>query len=179
MPKHPLFLFRATGLAIGLLALAACSPKFDWREVRGDDASFSVMLPAKPARLSREIDLGGTRVNMTMTAAEVDGITFAVGSATLPDAAAATKALSSMKAALVRNINGTIEREASAAPGAPPVIELEALGATQPAGGQPARRMIARLVAKETRVYQVLVVGPADKIPRDQVDTFLTSFEPN
>lgn len=179
MQRHPLFLIRAAWLAIGLLGLGACSPKFDWREVRGDDASFSVMLPAKPARLSREIDLGGTRVNMTMTAAEVDGITFAVGNATLPDAAAATKALLAMKTALVRNINGSIEREASAAPGAPPAIELEALGTTPAAGGKPAPRLIARLVARDARVYQVLVVGPADKIPRDQVDTFLTSFQPN
>jgi hypothetical protein len=36
-----------------------------------------VMFPAKPASFTRTIDLDGAQVSMTMTAADVDGATFA------------------------------------------------------------------------------------------------------
>ncbi len=163
----------------GMLVLAACSPKFDWREVRGgSDARFSVLLPAKPASLSREVNLGAVTVAMTMTAAEVDGVTFAVGSARLPDAATAAAVLPAMKTALVRNINGTVQRETSSAPGQPPSIEIEALGAAGPQGAAP-RLLIARFIAKDAQLYQIVVAGPAGKVSRDAVDTFLSSFQPH
>ena len=51
----------------GLLApaaawLAGCSPDHDWREVRADDGGFLVSLPARPARMTRPINLEGLAV---------------------------------------------------------------------------------------------------------------------
>ncbi|AMO98462.1 putative transmembrane protein [Collimonas arenae] len=101
MKSAPTFPVRSL-LLCAVLLLGACSPKFNWREVRGKDASYSVLLPAKPATFARQIDLDGTQVTMTMTAAKVDDMVFAVGSATLPDAAKAQAALGAMKTALVK-----------------------------------------------------------------------------
>lgn len=68
-------------MAILLLALlAGCTPGHDWREVRNSDAAFVVLMPAKPSTLTRQIDLDGVKVSMTMTAAEIDTVTYAVGS---------------------------------------------------------------------------------------------------
>lgn len=153
--------------------LSACSPKFDWREVRGPDAPYIVLLPTKPTSHTRTIDLDGMQVSMTMTASDVDGVTFAVGSATLSDATQAPKALDAMKTALVRNIGGAIKQEKSSAAGAvPKVIDIEA-------GGTESRLLLARFIAKENRIYQVVLVGKEKTISRDAADTFFSSFKLN
>ncbi|HYD95127.1 MAG TPA: hypothetical protein VEC01_07370 [Noviherbaspirillum sp.] len=159
--------FSLAGAACALL-LAACSPKFDWREVRGGDAPFIVLLPAKPASHTRTIDLDGVKVAMTMTAAEVDGVTFAVGSAEMQDAAQAQQALAAMKTALVRNIGGSITQEKTAGPA---TIDVEAKGAQ-------ARVLIARFAARDKRIYQAVMLGNEKAISRDAADTFFTSFKP-
>ena len=173
LPCRPL---RFLTISAALIALAACSPQYDWREVRGSAAPFVVLLPAKPATLSRPVNLDGVQVTMAMTAAEVGGVTFAVGSAELPDAAAAQLALLAMKKAMLGNIKGTIQSEqtrGAAADGATSGTDLEATGSI---GGQPAR-LFARFAAKDKRVYQAIVLGPDKAVSRDAADTFFTSFK--
>lgn len=184
--KFPPFLFKAALVATAF-TLSACSPKYDWREVRSDTAPYAVALPTKPTTFSRKIDLNGVPVSMTMTASEVDGVTFAVGTAELPDAAQAQVSLAAMKTAMVRNIGGTIRQEKvstmaqsqSASSGKVAVTEVEASG---PPGattnGQP-RVLFARFVAKERRVYQLVVTGPEKAVSRDLVGTFFSSFKLN
>ena len=155
--------------------LCACSPKYDWREIRGEGAPYSVMLPAKPASHSRPINLDGNQVTMTMTATEVDGVTFAVGTAELPDAGKAVNAVNAMKSVLVKNINGTVQREAAASSGDDTSIQIDATG--KDASGQ-ARVLHARFLARGKRVYQVLVTGKEGAVPQEAVDTFLASFKP-
>lgn len=161
---------------MGVLLLSACSPKYNWREVRGTDAPFMVMLPAKPASHTRPINLDGTEVTMTMTAAEVDDVAFAVGTAELPEPASTQQALQAMKRAMVRNINGTIVHENASGPESKPaVIEIEAVG---PSGNRSGRRLLlARFIAQEQRIYQVIVVGQEDDVSREAADTFFTSFK--
>ncbi|RJG02990.1 hypothetical protein [Noviherbaspirillum sedimenti] len=181
MQKSYASLLRAAfTLAIACM-LSACSPKFDWRVVRGNPVPFEVLLPAKPASMTRPVDLGVAQVEMTMTAAEVDGVTFAVGAATLPAAAGASAALSAMKTALVLNIHGSIKRETgdpkdAGKAGAAP-LEVEAIGARAPNGAE--LLLLARFVAKDARVYQVLVLGPPQKVVRAEADTFFSSFKPD
>lgn len=153
--------------------LLACSPKFDWREVRGTAAPYQVLFPAKPDTHAREIDLAGTPVTMTMTGAEVDGTTFAVGSIALADPTRAQQALTDMKTALVRNIQGKVVAEAvsSPAPGTT-MLELEARGPLPQAGE---RLMLARFIARGHHAYQLLVVGDAATLSREAAETFLTS----
>lgn len=157
------------------LLLAACSPKFDWREVHGTNISFSAVLPGKPASHTRLVDLGGIRVPMTMTAANVDDVTFAVGVAELPDAIKAITALPAMKAAMVRNIGGSIRRESASAAGISPMtIDIEAIGNN----GNRQQLLIARFIAQDTRVYQLVVIGKEKNVSREAVETFFTSFKP-
>ena len=165
-----------------LLMLAGCSPRLNWRLVQGADAPFEVLLPAKPATLSRAIDLDGIPVTMSMTAAEVDGVTFAVGAVVLADPALAPRALQAMKLALVRNINGSIQSEqasaAAQAAGADSSVDIAATGSIG-RSNQPAR-LLARFAARERRVYQAVMVGPSsamDAIGADAADTFFTSFK--
>ena len=177
MSTKPVSFRRAVLHAAVLLIFAGCSPKFDWREVQGAGAPYAILLPAKPSSLSRQINIDGTEVTMTMTAAETGDVTFAAGTAELPDAVKAQQALGAMKTALIKNISGTLKQEKITGPAAAPTeIEIEATGAPGAhTGGQP-RVMFARFIARAKRVYQLVVVGTEKTVTRELVDTFFTSF---
>ncbi|MBJ7314240.1 hypothetical protein ACFOLJ_05205 [Rugamonas sp. CCM 8940] len=181
MRKLSLPLLLAT--ALSGVVLSACSPKFDWRDYRSNDAPYAVLFPGKPATQTRNIDLDGSEVSMTMAAAEVDGITFAVGSALLADAAKAQLALPTMKTALLKNINASVTAEKVAALSSgngsaaaqQTTLDVEAKGSRN---GEP-MLLIGRFVAKDKRIYQIIIMGREKHIVRETVDTFLSSFKLN
>lgn len=170
-------------LVISLLALAACTPKYDWRQVRSADAPYTVMLPAKPATHTRPITIDGAEVAMIMTAAEVDGTVFAVGTAELPDAAQAQSTLAAMKVAMLKNIDGQIKLDKTTASGTGTgqmtVNDVEAVGPSGADSKNASRMLVARFVAKDKWVYQAIVVGPEKAMSREAIDTFLASFKVN
>lgn len=181
MRKFSLPLLLTTLLAAGVLA--ACSPKYDWRDYRSSDAPYAVLFPGKPASQTRTITLDGQEVSMTMTAAEVDGVSFAVGSAKLADAAKAQAALVAMKTALVNNIGAAVVSDktttTSSGTGSPSgqqtMVEVEAKGAQN---GE-AMLLIGHFIAKDNRIYQVIIMGREKHVVRDTVDTFMSSFKLN
>jgi len=156
-----------------LAALTACSPDYNWRQVQNADAGYAVLFPAKPSSHAREINLDGIRTTMSMTAAEVHGALFAVGSAELSGAALVQPALAAMKTAMVRNIGGTIVSDRNV-PGPAPYNELVANGSRN---GRPVR-LTARFAARNRRVYQAVVIGAPQEVPAEAIDTFMSSFKP-
>jgi hypothetical protein len=163
------------------LALAACSPPYNWRDYSSPDAPFRVMFPDKPATHTRSIDLNGMKVDMTMTAAQVDGTMFAVGTAEAPDADQAEAALAAMKTALVKNIGATIKSEkagaASAVSGASQArsaaIDIDARGVQN---GE-AMRLVGHFESRNKRFYQVIVMGKEKAITKDNLEMFMSSFK--
>ncbi|MDB5774793.1 MAG: rane protein [Herbaspirillum sp.] len=157
--------------------LIACSPEYNWRETHGNTVPFTILLPGKPDSFTQAITLDGTSVSMTMTATEVNGVTFAVGTARFPDEAAAQNALNQMKAALIKNIEGV--------PIDLPVPGREIAGvravtfsANGTLRGKPLQ-MTGRLYSVEKRVYQIILVGDPKKMTPDAREMFFTSFRPN
>jgi len=167
MTIRPLPLFAAGLFA---LLLAGCNPSYNWRDYASPDAPYRVMFPAKPASFTREIDLDGMRVAMTMTAAEVDGATFAVGTGVAPDAARAQAALAAMRTALARNIGAGTAASPDAGSGAD--IDVRGMRKDMPV------RLVGHFATQGTRFYQVVVIGPVDGVPAEQLEQFFTSFSP-
>lgn len=165
-------LFAASAAALCLL-LSGCSPKYNWRDYASPDAPYRVMFPAKPATFTRTIDLDGMQVAMTMTAAEVDGATFAVGAAEAPDAARAQAALEAMQVALVRNIGATVNSQKATTDTDHATRDVDASGTSN---GAP-MRLAGHFESRGKRFYQVIVIGKADALPAEQVEQFLTSFK--
>jgi hypothetical protein len=165
--------------ALLLPALLACSPKYNWRDYASPDAPYRVMFPAKPASFTRNIELDGMRVAMTMTAAEVDGATFAIGAAQAQDPARAQAALEAMKLALLRNIGASAQQEASASAtndsGGENRSALD-VDATGQANGAP-MRLVGHFEARGKRFYQVIVMGRPKAVPPEQLEQFFTSFK--
>ena len=160
------------------LAMLACSASNNWRDYSSPDAPYRVMFPDKPAVHKRTIDLDGMKVEMTMTAVDRDGTIYAVGSAEAPDAARATAALAAMKTALVRNIGATVTSEKASAQASNPggqraALDVEANGVQN---GTP-MKLIGHFEARDQRFYQVIVMGKAKAMPKEQVEQFITSFK--
>jgi hypothetical protein len=160
-------------LLLASVLLGACSPKYNWRDYVSPDAPYKVMFPAKPASFTRTIDLDGTQASMTMTAADVDGATFAVGAAEAADEAHARAAVPAMMQALLRNIGaGDTQGKSHADAAGGTVTEVDATGK---ANGAPVR-LVGRFEARGKRFYQIIVLGKPNAMPPDQVEQFLTSF---
>lgn len=158
-------------LLSSLLLCTACSPKFDWREVRGSEAPYSVLLPGKPASYSKDMQLAGVSLKMNMQAAEAGGVSFAVGSARVGTPEQAQQVLDAMRAGMIRNIRADPAAVQSASGG-----ELEVHGTLQ---NGTAVLLAGRFVARGPWVYQAVVMGPEKAVSRDVIDTFMTSFKTN
>lgn len=77
----------------------------------------------------------------------------------------AQAALPAMQAALLRNINGQITKSGNSDSG----LSVEATGSRN---GQ-AVQLIGRFVARDTRIFQIVIVGDASKLSRENIDTFM------
>ena len=174
MRKHKL----AATLVLAATLLAGCNPTYNWRDYSSPDAPYRVMFPAKPASHTRSVDLNGTKVEMTMTAAEVEGVMFAVGTGIAEDAAGAQAAVDAMKTAMLRNIEATVEREsASAASSGNPdtarkSIDIDATGS----GNGGPMKLIGHFESRGKRFYQVIVLGKDKAVPAEQSEQFMKSF---
>ena len=164
-------LFCAGSLAAALL-LSGCNPTYNWRDYSSADAPYRIMFPAKPVTHTRAVDLNGMQVEMTMTAAEVEGAMFAVGTGVAPNAAQAQAAVAAMKTALVRNIGAKVERESTAAAGTNAAVDIDAIGS---ANGQP-MKLRGHFEARGKRFYQVIVMGKASAMSAERTDQFMSSF---
>lgn len=67
-----------------LVSLAACTPTFNWRDVSFDQAGVTALLPCKPDRGSRPVQLAGQALQMSMAGCEAGGAMFAVGLVQVP-----------------------------------------------------------------------------------------------
>jgi hypothetical protein len=158
-----------------VLALAACSPTLDWREVRAEGAAVRVLLPCKPGTMARELPLAGAPVRLQLQACSAGGQTWALASADVADPARVGPALVGLRSAALANLGagGAAELPLNV-PGATPQA---ASGRVQAAGRQPDGATVQAQVAvfsHGTWVFQATVLGA--QLPADAVDTFFDSL---
>lgn len=168
-------LFALSALCVLMLFLNGCDPTLNWREVRSDDAGYTVLFPAKPTSFERAVNLDGLQVMMKMTAAEADGVSFAVATAIIEDEGQRANALTDMQTAMLRNIRGEItEKKTVNVKDGATAIQIHATGQAGQAGTPLV--LFARFVMHESRVFQVIALGPKEKLSAETADTFLSSF---
>jgi hypothetical protein len=183
---------RGLPLLLAVMALAACSPKFDWRTTRSDEGAYAAMYPAKPSQASRPVDIGGKRLPMTMEAARVDDTLFAIGVVQLEAATpqAQQAALNAMRDGLFANLGShdagapEVKNVTIASAASPPVMlsgmQIRLSGVSVQDGA--ARRLTARLVVHGTRAYQAVVLESGktqqDPLFEEQIEQFFAGFHP-
>ncbi len=65
------------GLALAT-ALLACTPTYNWRDVRFETIAMQSLLPCKPDRATRELPLGGQLRQVHMMGCEAGGAMFTI-----------------------------------------------------------------------------------------------------
>ncbi|OWT75881.1 hypothetical protein CEY04_19055 [Achromobacter sp. HZ28] len=162
-------LFAPFFAGILVMALSACSPTYDWRELDVADGAARAAFPARVRTESRDITLDGSALAYTLDAARVDQAVFAVGHASLaglPDA---------RREALAKALMRSLYQNLKAQPPAdlPPAgTDIAVQGE---AGGKPVL-LLARIWVRGDLLIEVVATGPADKLPRAEAQTFVHSL---
>lgn len=148
-----------------LLALIACNPTFNWRELRLAGTPLQALMPCKPETAERSVPLGGAPTVLHMQSCKAGGLTFAVAWAELPDAAAAPATLADWQRASLAAIRvdpalqpDAAHRWAAAVAGSTLAQGVTAQG-TDPLG-QPVQTR-AVYFARGAQVFQAAIYGPA------------------
>lgn len=175
-PRLPFPVGRVLSLLVLVLgALTACSPTFNWRELRPDDAGgLQALMPCKPESAERMVPLGTkAAVPLRLRHCDVGGLQFTLAWVDVGEAAQAPEALGLWRRASLASLKVTGGAAEAEAPG-PPVPGAEHQRNWQGAGTAPDGRAVqARLVqfTRGSRLYQVAVYGTA--LPPEVLDTFL------
>lgn len=156
------------------VALSACSPTFNWREVRQDATPLQALMPCKPETAQRSVPLAGSPTELHLLACETGGLRFALAWAELDTPAQVPQALAawrsaSLQAIGVRSLPGDEASTAWAAsvPGATQTLGVQASG-QNPAGGAVQTRVV--YFARGTQVFQAAVYG--ERLPAEALEAF-------
>jgi hypothetical protein len=160
-----------------LVTLTACFPTFDWRDVPGVDAPYTILMPAKPTQFSREITLADNALTMQMSACDVSGISFAVGAIKLPDASKGPAILAAMKKGMVSNIRKSAGQDAASAQELADSAAQERVEVVAIAPNGDKLKLVGRFVLRGEWAYQVVMLGSSKKMTDTVIDTYLTSFK--
>jgi hypothetical protein len=177
---------RPVCLAAALLALSACNPTFNWREVRPDSTGLSLLLPCKPDKAEKTVPLGGQPTQLLMLGCDAGDATFAVAVADIGDASRAEAVLAQWQALTLANMKagpvGTGAGATQATPfrpsgmtGGPPALMVKSSG--QRADGQAVAGQAAYF-SRGSQLFQVVLY--ARVIDPVVADTYFSSlkFEP-
>ena len=157
------------------LTFAACTPVYDWRDVRVADGVLRAQFPCRPATQVRRLTLAGQLVNLSLHACSVGGQTWALAWADVRDPARVGSALAELQSSARANVRATtLVALPLAVPGATPhtaSARMSLLG--QRSDGQPVREQVAVFV-RGTVVVQATVLG--ETLPDDAVEAFFASL---
>ncbi|WP_302174145.1 hypothetical protein [uncultured Hydrogenophaga sp.] len=167
----------ATALAIAgvALALAACSPAFNWRTVRPDASALQALMPCKPDEARRDTPLGGAVTPLNMLSCEAGGATFAMAWADLGQAERVPAALVQWRAASLISLKAAPEAARSwtqPVPGAERVDGIDVQGVRHDGSATRARVLY---FARGARVYQAAIYGSA--VGPEEVSTFFEGLQ--
>jgi hypothetical protein len=80
---------RLIACVSGTVALLACYPAFNWREVRIKDSPLLALLPCKADASNRNVNLAGHNADMKLLSCEAGSALFVVGEVSVPPSATA------------------------------------------------------------------------------------------
>lgn len=157
-----------------VLALPACSPTFNWRELRPEGTPLLALMPCKAESAMRPVPLGGAPTELHMYSCDTGGLTFAVAWADVAEAIRAPEALTQWRGAALAAVrvapamaNDPQTRWLVTVPGVPAAQGLAAQGRNHE---NRAVQMRAVYFARGSQIYQAAVYGP--RLPDAEVSTF-------
>ncbi|MDN3918649.1 hypothetical protein [Roseateles violae] len=146
---------RSAALPLLVLALSACSPSLDWREVRLAEAGALALFPCKP-ELSSHAPTPAEPARMGLAQCKAAGFSFALSWAELPDPSRVEPALQQMREALASKLQARAE---APRPLQVPGMTPNPQALTQRLAGGEQHAQLA-VFARGPVVYQALMLGP-------------------
>ena len=146
------------------MAVTACSPALDWRDMRPAGLGLAMSMPCRPATQVRSVSVANQAFDMTMHACSEAGVTYSVGSFDVRDPAAVGTLLTILISTVQGNIKGRAESDQPAhVPGMTPHPAARQIHFT---GRLPDGRAVSEwllVFSRGTRVYQAIAMGgPSD-----------------
>ena len=163
--------------AAAILGLAACSPTFNWREVRAESVALKAMLPCKPDKATRAVPMAGRQVELKVLGCDAGGATFAVFVGDIVDPLRAGEVLAQWRAATLANMrSGAANAQdrpflPAGAMALPQSLHVTAAG-QRPDGSKVESR--SAYFARGNQVVQAVIY--ADKVPAEAADTFFAGL---
>ena len=162
-------------LMLMALALAGCSPKFNWREVRLEQSGVALLFPCKPDTQVRQVDMDGQALSMTLSGCSAGDASFALAYARLGEGSPPGPVLRRWRELTLSNLGAQgINEMAYPLPGVRSDEQSVRLGA---AGRRPdGSSLVAQAFwfTQDRWIYQASVL--AERPREAEVDTFLTSI---
>jgi hypothetical protein len=164
---------------IALLALFACSPTFNWREMRPQGTPLQALMPCKPEHATRTVSLAGAGTEMHLHSCDTGGLSFALAWVDLGDPARVDAALAEWPGASLAALR--LDPALAESPGtrwdfrlhgAPKALGLAAQG-TGPQGQAVQTR--AAYFARGSQVFQAAIYGP--NLPAEVTTTFFEALQ--
>jgi len=149
---------------------AGCSPVLDWRTVELPGSDLQAVLPCRPGRFERTVQLDGHALKLFMLSCETSGVTYALSTADVGDAGEVEPTLSALLDAARSAIHGS---------GTP--ISRQPYGATPFRNNASARfegvrpdttrvEEMVQVFGRGARVYEAIAIGP--RLPEAAIQPF-------
>ena len=171
-------MLRTPAVAAIAMTLAACSPTFNWREIRAQPTPLKAMLPCKPDKAAREVPMAGRQVSLEVLGCETGGATFAVLFADIGNAVRAGEVLAQWKTATLSNLRAPASQEGTfRPPGALALPQSVHVVASGQRGDGSKVESHAAYFAQGTYVFQAVIYS--DRLKPEVTEQFFSglSFE--
>lgn len=169
-------LVRFVFCLILLSGLTACSPAFNWREVPNNELGYVATFPDKPVSATRELNLDGLKVPLTLHAAKVGEVYFTVGLVPLDETL--TNNLDRLTLALAQSLGNNIGVQKVE------LIDKDWQGTSArffDASGKMPNQEGAKLqgyfVRKNGYLFEVVLMGPESQVSDVVVTQWFTGFK--
>jgi hypothetical protein len=155
-------------------------PATGWQDYSSSAGKFSVQVPSKPQELSQEkkTDVGVIKINMAVS--ELNSSAYMASyndyPEKFPEAEVQTRLTEGVKGFVTGSIKGELKSSKESKIGETPCQDFEATGKIQSINASAKGKIC---IADNIRLYQVVAVGPSDKLSNADVDRFIASFKIN
>ena len=163
----------------GAILLAGCSPRYNWREVRLEEAPLTALLPCKPDRATRPVAFEAGTLTLHMQGCEAGVATFTLASAEVGNAAKLASTLDLwQRSTLARMRAATSQRTPFVLGGASPLVApFLVTGSGSAPDGSPVS-VRAAYFARGTQVFQAAIYakGTPASLQEDVSDSFFSGL---
>jgi hypothetical protein len=156
-------------------ALAACSPTFNWRQVRAEPSSLQAMMPCKPDAAQRPVPMAGHQVELKVLGCDAGSASFALLFTDIGDAGRSGEALAQWKQATLSSLHAAGVKEVPFVPpgGAALRESVQVIAAGKLTDGRSVESHAAYF-AKGSQVFQAVIYAP--RLQPEWAETFFAGL---